>query len=323
MDRIKDVRPAGKIGGPLFYFSLDVLRPFLMPKKIIIWDRPERGGLLVTVVYIDLLFILNLIANYLLLLAAGRMAGTVLIRWRIGLGAGVGALYAALIFVPGLEWSAFWPCKLSVGVLMVLIAYGGERTLLRVTVLFFGASAALAGAVLGSELLGNVSLTLDHGVFYSPLDIRLLLLLFVACYFVLSLFFRRIGQHSKELAKLEIVLDGGSVSMTALRDTGHSLTEPATNRPVVVAYWKALAGVLPVWADPSDPIQSVEKCHAAGSRQAQLVPYRAVGVECGMMLALRTQQVTVDGKPLGRLLVALSPTPVDDGGGYQALIGGV
>ena len=38
-----------------------------------------------TVVYIDLLFLLNLIANYLLLLAAGRIAGAVLLRWRIGL----------------------------------------------------------------------------------------------------------------------------------------------------------------------------------------------------------------------------------------------
>ena len=48
-----------------------------------------------------------------------------------------------------------------------------------------------------------------------------------------------------------------------------------------------------------------------------------MGVECGMLLALRSRQVTVDGKPLGRLLVALSPTPLDDGGGYQALIGGI
>ena len=31
-----------------------------------------------TVVYIDLLFLLNLVANYLLLLAGGRLAGTVL-----------------------------------------------------------------------------------------------------------------------------------------------------------------------------------------------------------------------------------------------------
>ena len=113
-----------------------------------------------TVVYVDLLFLLNLIANYLLLLAAGRIAGAALVRWRIGLGAAAGALYAVLVFLPGLECLAFGPCKLACGVGMVLIADGGERYLLRLTVLFFGASAALAGAVLGLELLGSVSLTL-------------------------------------------------------------------------------------------------------------------------------------------------------------------
>lgn len=275
------------------------------------------------VVYIDLLFLLNLIANYLLLLAAGRMAGAALVRWRIGLGAGLGALYAALVFLPGLNWLALWPCKLAAGVLMALAAYGGEAKLLRVTVLFFGASAALAGAVLALEQFGSLSLTLDHGVFYSQMDIRLLLVMFVACYFVLSLFFRRVGQHKSELAQLEITLDGGTVALTALRDTGHTLTDPATNRPVAVTDWRALSAILPGWADPADPIQSVERCHAEGSRQARLIPYRAVGVECGMLLAVRARQVTVDGKPLGRLLVALSPTPVDDGGGYQALIGGI
>lgn len=276
-----------------------------------------------TVVYIDLLFLLNFIANYLLLLAAGRMAGAVLRRWRIGLGAAAGALYAVLVFLPWLGWLAHWLCKLAAGVLIALIAYGGERYLLRVAVLFFGASAALAGAVLGLELLGNVSLTLDHGVFYSQLDIRLLLLLFVACYFVLSLFFRRIGRHGGELVGLEIALNGGVVVLTALRDTGHTLTDPATNRPVVVVYWQALSKLLPDWVDVDTPIDSLERCHAAGSRQARLIPYRAVGVEHGMLLALRTQGVRADGKPLGKLLVALSPTPVDDGGGYQALLGGI
>jgi stage II sporulation protein GA (sporulation sigma-E factor processing peptidase) len=278
----------------------------------------------VTVVYIDLLFLLNLIANYLLLLAAGRMSGAVLRRWRIGLGAAAGALYAVLVFLPGLEWLAFWLCKMACGVLMALIAYGGERYLLRVTVFFFGASAALAGAVLGLEMLGSVSLTLEHGVFYSKLDIRLLLLLFVACYFVLSLFFRRTGRYSgRELVRLEVTLDRGTVSLTALVDTGHSLTDTATNRPVVVAEAQALSGLLPAWADAAQPIRSVERCHASGSRQARLIPYRAVGVECGMLLALRTQGVRVGEKSLGPLLMALSPTPVDDGGTYHALIGGI
>lgn len=226
--------------------------------------------------------------------------------------------------MPRLAWLAIWPCKLAAGVLMSLIAYGGEQHLLRVTILFFGASAALAGAVLGLELLGSVPLTLENGVFYSQIDLRLLLLLFVACYFVLSLFFRRVGRHGGgELARLEVTLDGGAVLLTALKDTGHTLSDPVTNRPVVVVCWRALEGILPSWADPYDPIRSVERCHEAGSRQAQLVPYRAVGVEHGVLLALRARQVMADGRPLGRLLVALSPTPVDDGGGYQALIGGI
>lgn len=276
-----------------------------------------------TVVYIDLVFLLNLIANYLLLLAAGRMAGAVLVRWRIGLGAGAGALYAVLVFLPGLEWLSGWPCKLGAGVLLPLAAYGGERFILKVTVMFFGASAALAGLVLGLELLGNVSLTMKNGVLYTPVDVRLLLLLFTVCYFALSLFFRRVGVREGGLSRLEIAMEGGCASLTALRDTGHTLVDPADNRPVVVAYWKSLEGLLPPWADPGQPIRSVELCHAAGSRQARLVPYRAVGVECGMLLALRARRVTVDGRPQGRLLVALSPTPLDGDGGYQALIGGM
>ena len=121
---------------------------------------------------------------------------------------------------------------------------------------------------------------------------------------------------------MELTLESGGAALTALVDTGLSLRDPATNRPVVVAFCGALAGVLPAWADAARPIESVERCHAAGSRSARLLPYRAVGVECGMLLALRARQVRLNGRPQGGLLVALSPTPVDDGGTYQALIGG-
>ena len=87
-----------------------------------------------TVVYIDLLFLLNLIANYLLLLAAGRMAGAVLARWRIGLGAAAGALYAALIFAG--DGALFWRIRrpggsgTGVGAVGERLAYAGARSIL-------------------------------------------------------------------------------------------------------------------------------------------------------------------------------------------------
>ena len=277
-----------------------------------------------TLVYVDLLRPLNFVANHLLLLGAGRLAGAALRRWRIALGAALGALYAVALFLPGLGWLSTLPCKLAVAVVMVLCAYGGEVRLWRVLGLFFAASAALAGAVLGFEWLGNTTLTLQSGVLYTQMDLRLLLVVFLACYFVFSLLLRRLGAHTgAELVHMELTFSQRVVSMTALHDTGLSLSDPVTNRPVVVAYWRDMAWLLPAGADVAHPIECARLCHDRGIHGVRLVPYRAVGVESGMLLAFPTQQVRVNGRDMGSLLLALSPTPVSDGGAYQGLFGGI
>lgn len=277
-----------------------------------------------TVVYIDLLFLLNLTANYLLLLGAGRMSGAVLRRWRIALGAAAGALYAVLVFLPGLGWLSLWPCRLGVGMLMPVVSYGGERRLLRIILTFFGASAVLAGLVLGAELLGSSALTLRGGVLYSALDLRLLLLLFILCYCLLTLVFRRQSGNGgrRALIQLTVLLAGERVVLTALVDTGHTLTDPADNRPVVVAEADRFRRLLPPASDPARPVEALKVCHQAGLSTARLLPYRAVGVECGLLLALRADSVRAGERELGGLLIALSPTPLGEGE-YQALIGGI
>lgn len=277
-----------------------------------------------TVVYVDLLWLLNFVANHLLLLGAGRLAGAGLRRWRIALGAALGAGYAVALFLPGLGWLSLLPCKLAVAVLMVVCAYGGEVRLWRVLGLFFAASAALAGAVLGFEWLGNTTLTLQSGVLYTQMDLRLLLVVFLACYFVFSVLLRRLGAHGgRELVHLELTFPQRVVSMTALHDTGLSLTDPVTNRPVVVVYWKDCAWLLPPGADVAHPIECARLCHDRGVHGVRLVPYRAVGVASGMLLAFPTQGVRANGRDMGSLLLALSPTPVSDGGAYQGLFGGI
>ncbi|WP_143482789.1 sigma-E processing peptidase SpoIIGA, partial [Pseudoflavonifractor sp. An44] len=253
-----------------------------------------------------------------------RLAGAGLRRWRIALGAALGALYAVALFLPGMGWLSTLPCKLAVAVVMVLCAYGGEVRLWRVLGLFFAASAALAGAVLGFEWLGNTTLTLQSGVLYTQMDLRLLLVVFLACYFVFSLLLRRLGAHTgAELVHMELTFPQRVVSMTALHDTGLSLADPVTNRPVVVAYWRDMAWLLPAGADVAHPIECARLCHDRGIHGVRLVPYRAVGVESGMLLAFPTQQVRVNGRDMGSLLLALSPTPVSDGGSYQGLFGGI
>ena len=81
-------------------------------------DRPEdRGGRGVTVIYLDELFLLNFVVDYLLLLAAGRLSGEILRRGWLALGAAIGAAYAAAAVLPGMGFLLHPLCKLGVAVL--------------------------------------------------------------------------------------------------------------------------------------------------------------------------------------------------------------
>ena len=283
-----------------------------------------------TVVYIDALFLLNFVVDYLLLLCAGRLAGEVLHRGRLALGAALAGAYAAAVFLPGMGFLLHPLCKLAAAVLALLISYGGSRRLLRVTLVFFAVSAAFAGGILALELLGGRGLTLENGVFSSAMDLRLILLSAAGCYVVITLLFQRSARHTaarQELVPAVLTLDGRRVALTALVDTGNTPTDPATGRPVMVAEGEKVAGLFPSGqapdeADLRDPVAALERLSQAGFLgRCRLLPYQAVGVECGMLLSLRLDGARVGREDYGTLLVALSPNRLSDGGGYSALIG--
>ena len=109
------------------------------------------------VIYLDSLFGLNLLIDYCLVLVSARVCGVVLRRWRYALAALIGALYAALMVLPGFGWLANGMMKLALGAAMALIAFGGEAHLVRCTVVFFAVSAAFGGAVYAASMLAGVS----------------------------------------------------------------------------------------------------------------------------------------------------------------------
>ena len=140
------------------------------------------------VIYLDSLFGLNLLIDYCLVLVSARVCGVVLRRWRYALAALIGALYAALMVLPGFGWLANGMMKLALGTAMALIAFGGEAHIVRCTVVFFAVSAAFGGAVYAASMLAGVSPGSGALVTVSG---RVLALSFAACYAAVSLVFRR------------------------------------------------------------------------------------------------------------------------------------
>lgn len=261
-------------------------------------------------VYIDSLFLLNFIIDYLLLLLTGRVTGSPLRRWRIALAAGLGGVYSVFCVLYGVAALSHPVFKLAVALLLVLCAYGHCRRLLRCCVIFLALSAALGGGLYALELMAGAPLSLS---------VPSILLFSAAAYGLLSLAGRKLARHSPaELRRFTVRLGARSVTLTALLDNGNTLTDPMTGQGVPVAEGDSLASLLPPEADYRHPAQCFQTLPDPGA--FRLLPYRSVGVDGGLLLAVRADAVEVDGKPLASRLIALSPTPVSDTGTYQALL---
>ena len=281
------------------------------------------------VIYLDTLFLLNLVVNYLILLAVAKIAGLCVSRWRIGLGACLGASYAVLAVFPQLGFLATAPMKVVSGVLMAFVVFGRKQGILRLLVIFFAVSAAFGGAVYAIALgLGTGA---GAGQLYLPISLRVLLVSFALCWGAMSLVFRRLGRDiGGKLLQIEVFRRGKSASFMGLLDTGHSLTDPVTGGGVLVAEVEAVAPLFssealqllkgPEAARPVELFSALQAC--SDGLGFYLIPYTAVGVREGFLLAFRPERVQIEGKVKVGVSVAISPTRVSDDGRYTALVNG-
>lgn len=272
------------------------------------------------IIYIDSIFFLNTAVDYLLLLLAGKLAGAVLHRWRYGLAAALGGLYAAVAALPPLAWLGHLLPALTWAGVMGLAAYGDQARPWRCAGMFLALSAAFGGAVWAVSLAGGAP---------GAVSLRVLVLSFAVCYAAFALLFRHSGRvSSREILPVTAVFAGKSSAFRALRDTGCSLFDPMTGRGVLVAERKVVLPLLPAGAEAAleirDPLLLLEALHALpGLRGSfRLLPYAAVGVEGGLLPVFRPDLLSVDGKP-SELLLALSPTSLSPDGSYQAIVGEV
>ena len=134
-------------------------------------------------------------------------------------------------------------------------------------------------------------------------------------------------QLAGQLCRCRVEWRGASAQFAALLDTGHTLTDGLTGRPVLTVHYAALEPLLA--AGEREILSHLERDGAAKCLERlgagsgfRLLPYQAVGVSGGLLLCFRADRVMFDSGEWKGLTVALSPTAVSDGGGYSALWGG-
>ena len=277
-------------------------------------------------VYVDMVFLFNCFTDALALYITARLSGLPVRRRRLLAASLAGGTYAVLCALPGMAPAASLLPQTATAAGMVWLCFGRRRDFLRQFLLFFLLSCTMGGALIAAcRLLEQAE---SGWQLLAALDWRVFLLAGGTCFAVLSVVFRGEARHAAagQLYRCEIERQGRRVGLTALLDTGHTLTDPVTGREVLTAHWEALE---PLWTDRERCVLArLEETGAAACLASlgpgsgfRALPYRAVGIGGGLLMCFRADRAAVDGRELGEVTIALSPTAVSEGGA-AALWGG-
>lgn len=273
-------------------------------------------------VYADVLIILNLFINFFILQLTSKLCKDGYRLYRMIISSLIGALFSLYIFLPPTNFLSETLLKLSLSAVMVLVCFGFDsiKSLFRRVAVFFGATFLYAGLMLGIwQVLKPANMAINNGIIYLDISPTVLITATALSYIIISLI-RRISTKQAimgERFEIEITLNGKSVTTTALADTGNSLKDAVTGKPVVIIE-QTLASQLVEYIPSPEAVAAGVVSHESGFR---MIPYSFVGGH-SLLPAFKTSniKITANGRLINfeNILTAVTAEPL--GEDYKAII---
>jgi Sporulation factor SpoIIGA. len=283
------------------------------------------------VVYIDVLFVLNLIINYFILLAESQLLHRQDSRLRIFGASALGALYACLIFFPALSFLYTALLKLAFSVTIVAAAFKchGIKSLAKLLAFFYITGMLFGGIVSAVEyFLAPPILFVKNGITYLDISPLFLILSGAGCYLVIRLFSKRFHKsvHTSDLYRATIRLCGRSVTGTALLDNGNDLCDAISGVPVVVAEYPSVEKLIPPDLRLTFKTGRISESGALArdgfDKRFRVVPYGSVGNTGGLLPAFRPDRLLVEeaGIDTPDVLIAVTGRHLSGDGLFSMLL---
>lgn len=272
-------------------------------------------------IYVDVLFIINFIADYLLLSATALFIKKRAKMSRKIMAACVGAMFGCVVFF--LPTGPFWAFPLSacIAPIMVAITFGAKKgtAFFRRTAVFFLVSFAGAGAGFALLSLGNkysgISYFIKGGMFYAGINAYLLLAIFLFALGIVHFscgYIKKMRIKSRYLYDVTIVKDGRSVTEQALFDTGNFLTDPLSQRSVLVAEWDSVSDLFHA--------ESLAEAIAEAPGEFLYIPCRGISGNTGLFAFCPDEIVSPEIFLNDAAFVGISETPLDGDGNYRMIL---
>ena len=193
-----------------------------------------------TVIYIDVLFIINFFMTFLILLVTSKISKSFYKMYRILLAATMGGVYSFVIFAEDMSIFVSFLGKIFSALVIVATAFSFKRvsTYLKTTLVYFFSSMLLLGVIIALWfILEPPGIVINNDCVYFDVSATVLILSGASAYFI-SCAVIRIYNHialKKQIYLLKIYSEERCVNLYAFADTGNKLKEPFSDFPVIIA----------------------------------------------------------------------------------------
>jgi stage II sporulation protein GA (sporulation sigma-E factor processing peptidase) len=199
------------------------------------------------VIYIDTLVIINLYVNFFLIKACGVFSHRRISTPRCILGAAAGGVSSLVILLPPMPALPSIAMKLFIGGTLVLIAFGAGK-FIRNALIFLVINVVFAGLMLVLSLFASpLGMVYNNGVVYFDISFLALVFSTTAAYFLIRAlrYFMDVKFNTDKLYAVSFSYMGKSRELSAFADSGNTLTDFFTGKPVIICDKSACDGIFP------------------------------------------------------------------------------
>ena len=290
-------------------------------------------------VYLDIIFVENILMNYIILFATLIILKVKNKGQQIRLFASsvIGSSYAIIVYLNIIPIYSNIITKIILSIVMIYVAFNPQnvKQLLKQLLIFYLTSFVFGGCAFALiYFIKPERVKMNNGVFVGTYPIKVTLIAGIIAFIITQIAFKinKIRLDSKNtFINIKIYYEEKILEVKALLDSGNMLKDPISGMPVIIIEKEILHKII-----PEEILNYIENI-VGGEEQKEktevkkylskirMVPFMSIGKENGMLLGIRIDKVKIETEEINiekdNVIAGIYNQKLTKDNKYNALIG--
>lgn len=284
--------------------------------------------------YIDIIFVENIIMNYIILFATGLIIKKDTKHLKLFVSSIIGATYAIMSYISGLEIYTNQITKFLLSIVMIYIAYNPNniKKMFKDIVIFYLTSFCFGGAAyyllyyISPQQIKNIG-----GTLIGSYPMKIAILGGILGFFILNIAFNVIKNKVDKTSifyDIEVFYKEKSVKVKMLLDTGNLLVEPITSFPVIIIEKEKMKEILSqkdLEIIGKGLVNNFDGLSEDLKLRCRIIPFSSIGKNNGMIIGMKPDYIKIyddeNVKIIKKVIIGIYDKKISRNNKYSGLIG--